>query len=80
MTEKNFWALNSIVVEPAYVAFREGLRQLAERLFAKNDDDATRAKLRAVHTLAIGGDGELNLLKPERIVVKGETAGASAPA
>ncbi len=47
LTEKNFWALNSIVVEPSYAAFREGLRQLAERLFARNASDASRAKLRA---------------------------------
>ena len=32
MAEKNFWALNSIVVEPSYASFREAFRQLAERL------------------------------------------------
>jgi Calcineurin-like phosphoesterase len=47
LAEKNFWALNSIVVEPSYAAFREGLRQLAERLFARNASDMSRATLRA---------------------------------
>jgi hypothetical protein len=47
MAEKNFWALNSIVVEPAYASFREAFRQLAERLFAKKATEARRAKLRA---------------------------------
>jgi calcineurin-like phosphoesterase family protein len=54
MTEKNFWALNSIVVEPGYAAFREGLRQLAERLFARNASDASRAKLRAAAAAVAG--------------------------
>lgn len=54
ITEKNFWALNSIVVEPAYAAFREAFRQLAERLFARNASDANRAKLRAA-SAAIAG-------------------------
>ena len=54
MTEKNFWALNSIVVEPSYAAFREGLRQLAERLFARNASDASRAKLRAAAAAVAG--------------------------
>ncbi|MGH9807990.1 MAG: metallophosphoesterase, partial [Terriglobia bacterium] len=52
--EKNFWALNSIVVEPGYASFREALRQLAERLFARNASDARRAKLRAA-TAAVAG-------------------------
>jgi 3',5'-cyclic AMP phosphodiesterase CpdA len=54
MTEKNFWALNSIVVEPSYATFREAFRQLAERLFARNASDAQRAKLRAA-SAAIAG-------------------------
>ena len=52
--EKNFWALNSIVVEPSYAAFRETFRQLAERLFARNATDAQRARLRAA-SAAIAG-------------------------
>src|SRR3990170_4100657 len=47
MAEKNFWALNSIVVEPSYASFREAFRQMAERLFAKKATDARRAKLRS---------------------------------
>jgi hypothetical protein len=47
MAESNFWALNSIVVEPGYAAFRETFRQLAERLFARGANDAQRARLRA---------------------------------
>lgn len=47
MVEKNFWALNSIVVEPSYASFREALRQLAEQLFAKKASDARRGRLRA---------------------------------
>src|SRR6185437_13064481 len=38
--EKNFWALNSVVVEPSYAAFREAFRQVTERLFARNASDA----------------------------------------
>jgi Calcineurin-like phosphoesterase len=52
--EKNFWALNSIVVEPSYAAFREAFRQLAERLFARNASNAQRARLRAA-SAAIAG-------------------------
>ena len=54
MAEKNFWTLNSIVVEPSYASFREALRQLAEHLFARKASDARRAKLRAA-TAAIAG-------------------------
>ena len=52
--EKNFWALNSIVVEPSYAAFREAFRQLAERLFARNAGDAQRARLRAASAAVAG--------------------------
>jgi len=52
--EKNFWALNSIVVEPTYAGFREAFRQLAERLFARDASDTSRARLRAA-SAAIAG-------------------------
>ena len=52
--EKNFWALNSIVVEPSYAAFREAFRQLAERLFARNASDGQRARLRAASAAVAG--------------------------
>jgi len=54
LAEKNFWALNSIVVEPSYAAFREAFRQVAERLLARNASDAKRARLRAA-AAAIAG-------------------------
>jgi hypothetical protein len=54
LVEKSFWTLNSIVVEPGYVAFREAFRQLAERLFARHASDAQRARLRAA-SAAIAG-------------------------
>ena len=47
MIEKNFWALNSIVVQPGYAAAREILRHLVEKLFARHASDAARARLRA---------------------------------
>ena len=47
IAEKNFWALNSIVVEPSYASFREAFRQLAERLLPANASEASRATLRA---------------------------------
>jgi len=54
MMEKNFWALNSIVVQPGYAAAREVLRHLAEKLFAKTANEAARARLRAA-SAAIAG-------------------------
>ncbi len=54
MVEKNFWALNSIVVEPGYAAAREILRHLVERLFAKHAGEATRARLRAISAAVAG--------------------------
>lgn len=47
LTEKNFWSLNSIVVEPSYALCREGLRHLAELLLPKTARERTRTKLRA---------------------------------
>ena len=52
--EKNFWALNSIVVQPGYAAAREILRHLTERAFAKHASEATRAKLRAAAAAVAG--------------------------
>ena len=54
MAEENFWALNSIVVQPGYAAFREALRQFSERLFAREASEARRARLRAA-TAAVAG-------------------------
>lgn len=54
MVEKNFWALNSIVVEPGYAGCRELLRHFAEKLFATHASDATRARLRAACAAVAG--------------------------
>jgi hypothetical protein len=54
IAEKNFWALNSIVVEPGYASFREAFRQLAERLLPRDAGETRRAKLRAA-AAAIAG-------------------------
>jgi 3',5'-cyclic AMP phosphodiesterase CpdA len=54
MAEKNFWALNSIVVEPSYASFREAFRQLAERLLPRDASETRRAKLRATVAAVAG--------------------------
>jgi len=54
MAEKNFWALNSIVVEPSYASFREAFRQLAERLLPTDASETRRAKLRATAAAVAG--------------------------
>jgi 3',5'-cyclic AMP phosphodiesterase CpdA len=47
MAESNFWSLNSLVVEPIYVACREGLRHLVEKLLQSRLDKSQLATLRA---------------------------------
>ncbi len=47
MAESNFWSLNSLAVEPIYVACREGLRHLAEKLLQSRLDKSQLAALRA---------------------------------
>ena len=54
MAEKNFWALNSIVVEPSYASFREVFRQLTERLLPTGASETRRAKLRATAAAVAG--------------------------
>ena len=54
LVEKNFWALNSIVVEPGYATAREILRHFAEKLFAAHASDTTRARLRAACAAVAG--------------------------
>lgn len=54
MIEKNFWALNSIVVQPGYAAAREILRHLAEKFIAKTATERTRARLRAASAAVAG--------------------------
>ena len=54
LVEKNFWALNSIVVEPGSAAAREILRHFAEKLFVAHASDTTRARLRAACAAVAG--------------------------
>ncbi|MBS7707607.1 metallophosphoesterase family protein [Chelatococcus asaccharovorans] len=52
IAERNFWSLNSLVVQPGYALCREGLRHLAERFLTTGAGETKRAYLRA--TTAIG--------------------------
>lgn len=52
--EKNFWALNSIVVQPGYAGAREILRHFVEKAVAKHAGEETRAKLRAAAAAVAG--------------------------
>ena len=47
MAESSFWSLNSLVVEPIYIACREGLRQLVERLLQSRLKEFSLPALRA---------------------------------
>lgn len=47
MAESSFWSLNSLAVEPIYVACREGLRHLVEKLLQSRLNKSQLAKLRA---------------------------------
>jgi hypothetical protein len=47
MAESNFWSLNSLVVEPIYVACREALRHLVEKLLQSRLSRSQLATLRA---------------------------------
>ena len=54
MAENSFWSLNSLAVEPVYVACREGLRHLAEKLLQSRLGKSQLAMLRAVIAGAAG--------------------------
>ncbi len=54
LAENSFWSLNALAVQPAYVAFREGLRHLAEQLLMPRMNEARRAALRAATAAASG--------------------------
>ena len=54
MAENSFWSLNSLAVEPVYVACREGLRHLAEKLLQSRLGKSQFATLRAVIAGAAG--------------------------
>ena len=47
MAESSFWSLNSLAVEPIYIACREGLRQLVEKLGQSRLNEFQLAALRA---------------------------------
>lgn len=47
MAESSFWSLNSLAVEPIYVACREGLRHLVEKILQSRLNKSQLAMLRA---------------------------------
>ncbi len=54
LAESSFWSLNALAVQPAYIVFREGIRHLAERLFASRMSEARRGSIRAGAAAASG--------------------------
>ena len=54
LAERSFWTLNSLIVEPCYVAAREGLRQLVDQLLPERTTKTRRSRLRAATALAAG--------------------------
>jgi hypothetical protein len=54
IAEDNFWSLNALVVQPAYVFGSELLRHLAERLLARDWTAVARMRLRATSSAAAG--------------------------
>jgi hypothetical protein len=54
IAETNFWSLNALAVQPGYAFGREALRHLAELMFGRNTDEASRARLRAATSAGAG--------------------------
>ncbi len=54
LAENSFWSLNALAVQPAYIAFREGFRHLAERLLASWMNEDRRVFVRAASAAASG--------------------------
>jgi hypothetical protein len=54
MAESNFWSLNSLAVEPIYVACRESLRHLVEKLLQSRLNESQLTTLRAGAAAAAG--------------------------
>jgi hypothetical protein len=52
-TERSFWSLNSLVVQPGYALCREGFRHLAERTL-RNASESTHTRLRAAAAASAG--------------------------
>src|ERR1700675_863278 len=54
LAERNFWSLNSLVVEPCYAVAREGLAHLVEQLLPVRSPKARRSRWRAATAAAAG--------------------------
>lgn len=54
LAESGFWSLNSLAVEPGYLACREVLRHFAERLFASRATEEQLARLRSTAAVVAG--------------------------
>ena len=54
LIESSFWSLNALGVQPVYIACREGLRHLADRLLPHGASAARRASVRAASAAASG--------------------------
>jgi hypothetical protein len=54
LAESSFWSLNALAVQPAYIAFREGFRHLAERLLRSWMHEDRRVFVRAASAAASG--------------------------
>lgn len=53
-TERSFWSLSSLVVQPGYAVFREGLRHLGEAFMPADVAVQSRARLNAIATASAG--------------------------
>lgn len=53
-TERSFWSLISLVVQPMYVLFRESLRHIGERIVPAGLSATTRTRLSALATATAG--------------------------
>ena len=54
LIESSFWSLNALGVQPVYIACREGLRHLADRLLPHGASTARRASVRSASAAASG--------------------------
>lgn len=54
MAETNFWSLNALAVQPAYLFCREAIRHLMEQWFGAKRSAMQRARLRARSSAAAG--------------------------
>ena len=54
LAEASFWSLNALAVQPGYMAWREGLRHVAERWLPARASSAQRDRLRAVMAAIAG--------------------------